>query len=491
MLYKTLLSHRRKAILRNPAFTRNKITGILLGVFILFFAGNLVFLSLTLPLSIGIFNRVLPYLFIADFSFKYLFKSGRSLRLISYLTLPIRRRQLFDYLLDGEFTSLWNLYLPLLLIPFACKTILPGYGFPALVIYIIYMYLISLISSMAARAFKLLAWMKFLLWPMPFLLLAALIGSSYWAGVSISNFAAAWLGGVLDFRLRVWLDPLWVLFGLRVLNLGMMRPAAYLLMEGKTGKVRKRTVPAHELPFMERFGKAGYWAKLEWHMIWRSPRLRIQYYLVFPLILIQFINVYFSNGMMRLPGYNLFILFFMLYSLGLSGGVMGQFMFSSESAFFDGLISRPLSILDILKGKYLLYTAISSLTLLLALIPVALGLLDFLELISIFFYAVGFLYFIMFQNVIYNKSHMDLAASPWFNYSGLSGNSYVITLFAIIVPIALAIIVRYLCGKTAESLFMLLVGLAFTLTAKRWLAWTARRFLRRKYANMAVYREQE
>jgi hypothetical protein len=177
-----------------------------------------------------------------------------------------------------------------------------------------------------------------------------------------------------------------------------------------------------------------------------------------------------------------------IMAVGLMGIIMGQYIFAAESSFFDGLMSRKSSLFEMLKSKYLLYSAYSLLVTLLLLVPVYHGKLDLLLLSALFFYVVGPIYFMIFQNVVYNKTHFDLFDKGMMNWKGQSGSMVVISLLTMFLPVILVLILYGIIGKTSTYWFMLIVGMAFTVTSKYWLKWTYKRFEKRKYKNMEGFR---
>lgn len=85
-----------------------------------------------------------------------------------------------------------------------------------------------------------------------------------------------------------------------------------------------------------------------------------------------------------------FILFlYGILAVGLMGIVMGQYLFTSESSFFDGLAARKTSLFELLKSKYILYCSYSLLVTLLLLIPAFQGKINGFLPVSLFFYTTG------------------------------------------------------------------------------------------------------
>ena len=73
--------------------------------------------------AIDSFNYILLYFILIDFVIKYIGKKSQTMQIAPYLTLPVRRSTLFNFLLVKEFTNIWNLYLLFIIVPFAFKSI--------------------------------------------------------------------------------------------------------------------------------------------------------------------------------------------------------------------------------------------------------------------------------------------------------------------------------------------------------------------------------
>jgi len=125
---------------------------------------------------------------------------------------------------------------------------------------------------------------------------------------------------------------------------------------------------------------------------------------------------------------------------------------------------------------------------LLLLIPAFQGRISGFLLVSLFFYVIGPIYFIVFQNAVYNKTYFDLFDKGMWNWKGQSGNTIAITMISMFIPVIIMLILNAIFGATVTYSFMLITGLAFTLSSKWWLIWIYNRFLKRKYKNMEGFR---
>ncbi|MDL2221098.1 DUF5687 family protein [Parabacteroides sp. OttesenSCG-928-N08] len=493
MIERELQRHQWKAFLRHPMYEKN----LSLKIFVFFIFGILALQLLSVsfflnevleetgPYSYAIynFNTALLFIFLVDFLIKYLAKQNNSMQIAPYLALPIKRNKLFNFLLVKEFSNIWNLYLLFLLLPFSFKAILPFFGFGAVVCYLLFIYLLSVCNSLLVSVCNHLLnrnrWYFFL----PIVAIAAIVGISFLPFVHIDNMTVKLGEWVLNYNPLVWIGLLFVLGGLWKTNQWFMRDAIYRELQGK--KIAKASSFSH-LSFLERFGEIGEFINLEIKLILRSKRLKQQiYFLVFFTIYMMFILY---SGSSILSKQFPMLTFFCLFLIGGCGLCMTQYLFMSESSYFDGLMTRGYSILNLLKAKYLFYNSFSLFMLFILLVPVFHGKLTLLYLISVFFYATGFLMFLMFQNAVYNKTYFDLFDGGMFNWKGTSGNMLVVTMLGMFIPVVLVAIISSVFSNDVACYFMLIVGLLFTFTSNYWLKWTYNRFMKRRHRNMEGFR---
>ncbi|GHT74389.1 hypothetical protein AGMMS50262_07260 [Bacteroidia bacterium] len=495
MLRKELRSHQWKAFRRNPMFERN--LGVRIFMYIMFTFMALEFLTFgffldklllkagNYQLAIDTFNSILPYLLTMDFLVKFFFKTNQSMQIAPYLTLPVKRNKLFDFLLRKEFTSFWNFYFLFLVVPFAFKTIMPYFGFPATVLYILFFYLLCIANSLLVNIVNNLISRSFwyylpggIIVTLPYFLLFVL-------KIDLGDYFFRWGELFLNYHPFVYIGFFVVFAALWLINRRQMRERLYFELQGdKVDKISSFS----SLSFLDRFGVIGDFINLELKMILRSPRLKQQVLVAGGLaICLFFYMIYAPNNNLIRSGHFVFY-FYGIFAIGLMGIIMGQYLFTSESSFFDGLSARKASIFDLLKSKYIFYSSYSLLVTLLLLVPAFQGKISGFLLISLFFYTIGPIYFLIFQNAVYNKTYLDLFDKGMMNWKGQSGSMVMVTMITMFVPVILMLIINAICGETITCWFMLIVGLIFTLTSQYWLKGIYKRFLKRRYKNMEGFR---
>jgi hypothetical protein len=495
MTDKSLRQHQWKAFVRNPMFERNLAVRIFMFIMFGFLALELFGLGFVLDkllLEIGryekaisTFNAILPYFFAIDFITKFFFKGNESMQIAPYLTMPIKRNTLFNFLLRKEFTSFWNYYMIFLVVPFSLKAITPYYGIDAAFAYIIAFFamcivvslLVSLINMLISRSFWSYILAGFIV-VLPYFLL-------FVCKIDLGDYTVRFGEALLTFNISAYSAIVVLMVALWLLNRQMMREGLYRELQGeKADKISSFA----SISFLDRFGAIGDSINLELKMILRSPRLKQQTLFSSAIIIGLFLYMlYVPNNTFSDSGPFIFFLYGII-TIGLLGIVMGQIIFSAEGGHFDGLSARPLPLFDILKGKYILYCSYSLLVTLILLVPAFQGKISPFMLISMFFYVIGPVYFLIFQNAVFNKTHYDLYEKGMMNWKGTSGNMIVISMITMFIPVIIMLIINAIWGQTITCIFMSAVGLGFFLTSNYWLTWTYGRFWKRRHRNMEGFR---
>ena len=432
--------------------------------------------------AIDSFNYLLLYVLLFDFVVKYILKQSQSIQIVPYLTLPVKRKTLLNFLLLKELANIWIFYLLILLIPFISKAVPPHYGYLNTFLYILFCYLLSLGNSLLVNIVKNLLkrskWFLFL----PVIFVAAIVGITFIPGVNVGDVIVRACRYILENNIAAWAIVLIVFGTLWSVSLSTMNADIYRSMQGKQ---ISNTAMTFNVPFLVRLGKIGEFINLELKMILRTKRLKMQlfsnlYLFVFYLFMIN------SPGFKESFFFRLFFTTFVIASIGL---ILEQLIFTAESSFFDGLMARKSNLLDMLKGKYIFYVSCSVLILIVLSVFAFMGNIDFLFLISDFFYTIGVVFFVLFQNAVYNKRYFELWDSGWFNWKdSTSGNMTMVTVLYVFALIAIVTIVKSIFNETVSCYFMLITGFVFTITVNYWLKWIYNRFLKRRYENMEGFR---
>ena len=197
-------------------------------------------------------------------------------------------------------------------------------------------------------------------------------------------------------------------------------------------------------------------------------------------VMLAFSNMYDDNFMRY---------FIAIYNFSVLGVMVLSQCMMFEGNYLDGLMSRKESILSLLKAKYYLQCVICIVPLLIMIAPVVKGKLDVLDMFAAFFITTGFVFFIMFQLAVYNKSTMNLnekvmgrnSTSNWFQTLLIMGGFF--------LPVILIMALNAIFPDKHISVWVTLcLGIVFTLAHPLWLRNVYKRFMKRRYTNMEGFR---
>jgi hypothetical protein len=407
------------------------------------------------------------------------------MQIAPYLSMPIKRNVLFNFLLVKEFSSFWNFYLLFLVVPFAFKAITPFFGISGVFLYILFFFLLcvinSLIVSFANNLVKHSAWY--------YILIAVFVALPFISPVTgrfdLGHYTQKIGSLLLNYNLLVWIGLIGLLIAVWVINRMQMRSGIYRELQGvKAEKISSFS----RLSFLDQFGEIGELIQLEIKMILRSSRLKQSVLFVGGFIFAFYIFMLYSPHYSSVNSNTFVLLLYGMMAIGILGLIMGQYLFTAESSFFDGMMSRKVSIYNMLKGKYFFYSSYAFITSLFLLVPAYHGKISILLVIANLFYVTGPFFFMIFQNAVYNKTYLDLFDKGMMNWKGSSGSMVAITMITMFLPVIILLIIIAFFGKEVAYWFMIIIGIIFTLTSQQWLQWTYNRFLVRKYKNMEGFR---
>jgi len=290
---------------------------------------------------------------------------------------------------------------------------------------------------------------------------------------------------LLNNNILVWIAFISIFIVFWIINQRQMRDGLYRELQG--AKIEKIS-SFSRLSFLDQFGEIGELIQLEIKMILRSNRLKQQVIFAGGIVFAFYLFFLYSPNFASNPSSEFVLLLYGMIAVGMLGIGMGQYLFTAESSFFDGMMSRNLSAFNMLKGKYFFYSSYSVFASLLLLVPVFHGKISLLLLIANLFYVTGPVFFMIFQNAVYNKTYFDLFDKGMMNWKGTSGIMLAVSLLAMFFPVILVLIIIGFFGKEVAYWFMVVTGIAFTVTSQQWLKWTYNRFLVRKYKNMEGFR---
>ena len=162
--------------------------------------------------------------------------------------------------------------------------------------------------------------------------------------------------------------------------------------------------------------------------------------------------------------------------------VLGQWVFAIEGNFFHGLMTKPISVFDMLWRKFWFFILLN-LTATLLLVPgIFLGYWSPLMVLSTFIFCAG-LNLLYMPTSLFSK-RIDLFSSAFFNNQGHSMGVNVYA-FVIIIPMIIYIcLIVFIDNMLVVDAILSAIGLTMLAFSRPFIQWVAHRFMAKKYKRM-------
>jgi len=419
--------------------------------------------------------------------YRFFLQKRPTFDLVSWLHLPINKKTIIHYLLNKSLLSPFTLVFPVLFTPLSFNKIAPEYGIAAAFSFLFTLFLISIT----------LHW--FILWVRHISLRKNWVNILF-PVVVLAFFALAYFNiFILGEYTRPFFDAtltsVWPLLGTLItgsffyfLNLRNYSQNAYLSDEKASGFI---DLSSGFTGLFSRFGLAGELAETELRLILRHKKSR-SYFIISIVTLLYGLFFYprldsFAQSWQDIYAFMLFLGIF------ISGAFFiqyGQLLISWNSANFDFYLNRHGGIKAILRGKWLLFVAISALFYLVSL-PYAYYGLEIAALHTVgFLYNVGIgIHAIMFI-ALWEPKPMDINKSVFFNYEGVGVAQFLIMIPYLFIPYAIYLPLAFFFNPATGLAVLTILSVIAIAFNDRLLELSARRLHRNRYRVAASFRSE-
>ncbi len=487
---KTLRRHTKLSEERSVAFAQNKVAKVFGYVMFAFCILYLMFLSIPLAMAANSSRQhtgselmfgMLPFILCVDFYFRFMLQQTPSQRIKPYSLLPLGRYACIDSFLFNSATSSGNSIWQAMFIPYAIMCILYVEGFWSTMGFLIALQLVIVANSLWYLLCRTLINRKYYWWALP-LLWMALLFSPWYIGSNASFTQLCETYAVIGDGASHW-SP-WVFGGLLLLLYILYivnRRVQYDSIHLELSKSEKTEIKhVTQLSQFERFGEVGEYLKLEVKSIMRNKNIRKAFISANILILlfslaISFTDIY-DGGMTK---------FLAVYNFAIYGAMLLVKTMCYEGNYIDCLMVHKENILQLLKAKYFLYTALLLLPMVLMLPTVFMGKCSLLMLIGIMLMVGGPVHACFLYLAIINKQTIPLNTK--FIGKGTMETNFLqiaVEIGAFLLPLVLLNLFPLIFGDIGGALALMAIGLLFILTYRVWLRDIYRRMMKRRYENL-------
>lgn len=491
-LFRLLSANRRVAMRRHPLVEKNLLMRVLwsvLGVIMLVYLaviGGVLGWELrdaTRYEGYDVINGGMVFLLMMDFLLRFAFFETPANEMKPYKLLPIGVRSLLlAYLLRivaSGFNFIWWAFL----IPFGVFTVVPDYGVPGFAGWLLGWWLLFVGGGLWYLFWRTLITRRALWLLVPVLF----YGLSIWLGLFFPPFSRFLFTGCMELGRGFCTGALWafalplVLAGaLLWLNMPLQHRCAYdeIAMEGTAQRAA-----GGRFGWLDRFGVYGEYIKLDLRSMLRNKVVRQQHVVMLWLTL----SLCALNAFTEAYDGAVYQHFIIFYCFALAGsGPLSQLL-CPEGNYIDMLLSRRESVHALLRAKFLLYSLVMLVPLLLLLVPVLNGKFSFLDSLASCLFTAGVYYPVMFQCAVYNNRTLPLN-DKFTRTQSSTKSQLLISLAACFLPMVVIGLLYGFLPALPASLILGVVGLVGIGLSHWWIRSVYDRFMVRRHVNMEGFR---
>ncbi len=427
----TFFQHELKAFWRSKNAGRSVAVRIVMAVLILYLLANVLVIALFMDKIldqafpdqdlIPAFSGILLYYFLFDLLVRLQLQELPTLRVQPYLHLPIKRNTIVKYLSLTAILSVFNLWPILLFTPFIIKIIGHEHGAAIALLFIVSVIALMVLNNYLALYIKRKANLNgWLFLAATALLIFIAVADFVWHLYSIRAISALYFLNLIRQPVLILL-PVLLAAGIYIFNFNYLKGNLYLEELGS----RKATAykSSTDIPLLGYFGRTGDLVANEVKLILRNKRPRSSF--IMSLVFLFYGLIFYTNPVYaHKEGFKVFCGMFMTGVFIIN---YGQFMFSWQGGHFDGFLVSKVKFEDFLKAKYLMFTTVSTLALILTIPYVYFGWHILLVHLVMYLWNIGVNTTIVLFFANRNAKRIDLSKGASFNWEGTSFSQFLVS----------------------------------------------------------------
>ncbi|WP_308991799.1 DUF5687 family protein [Mariniflexile litorale] len=490
-MIRNFLSLEWKSFFRSASFGKGLAIKILMGFLALYFL--LMFLGMGVVLYPGlkkmfpdkdpltIVNSFLFYWIIGDLVFRFFFQKLPVIVVKPLLILPVKRKNIVNYVLGKSVTSFFN-FLPLFaIIPFGATLIVKGYPVVSVLTWILTLILVTLIINFLnfiIESFSTEIELSFL----PIIGVAGgLFALNYFNVISFSQIFANGFNAIYNTPVFI-IIPVLILVGFYVINFRLLRKKLFL-DSGLKEKVKE--IQVSNLDWTKNFGAIAPFMQLDLKLIWRNKRTKSSVWMV----LIGLLYGLFFYPQPTYQGMPWFFAFIGIFSTGIFLINFGQFIPAWDSGYYKLLMSQNIKYEQYLQSKFTLM-ALSVVILFVLGIPyVFFGWKILLTHFVAAIYNVGVNTHVILYGGSFNRKKIDLSQKAAFNYQGTGAVQWLIGIPLLLIPMGIFALFYFLIGFEIACLVLGILGVLGIVFHQKLMKGITAKYLQSKYKMIEAFNQ--
>ena len=490
-MIKRFLNLEWKSFFRSASFGKSLGIKIFMGFLSLYFIA--IFLGMGLLLFPGLqkmypeqdpllmVNSFLFYWVLFDLVFRFFFQKLPVMSVKPLLTLPIKRRQVVNYVLGKSAFSFFN-FLPLFaIIPFGITLIYHDYPVANVLVWMLALILVVLIINFLNFIIESFSSEKELSF-LPIIVIAGgLYALNHFNIVSLNEIIGCAFDALYNHPLYIF-APIILLLLCYIFNFKILKQKLFLDSGLKT-KIKE--VTASNLEWTKNFGDIAPFMQLDLKLIWRNKRTKSSVWmLAIGLLygLFFYINPQFQNVA---PIY----IFVGVFSTGIFLINFGQFIPAWDSGYYKLLMSQNIKYEQYLKSKFTLM-AVSVLIMFVLGIPyVFFGWKILFAHFAAAIYNIGVNTHVMLYGGSFNRKKIDLDQKAAFNYQGTGAVQWLIGIPLLLLPMGIFAGFYFLVGFEIACLVLMILGVIGIVFHQKLMKSITQKYLDSKYKMIDAFNQ--
>ncbi len=451
-------------------------------LFVAFFMDKILMKTFPGQDTLQTFNSFILYYFLMDLIMRFQLQELPTLSVRPYLHLPISKNQIVNYLSITSLATAFNFTPFLLTIPFLIKVLIPQHGIGAFWGYMAcilgftlfnHFFSLWLKRKVNLNAFWMLGFFGLLLilWALEF----------YFKVISLSSISKDILNAI---TYQPVISAIAVILAsvMFMINHNYLKINLYLEeLQTSRSSVKSST----EIPYLDRFGIVGDLTANELKLILRNKRPRS---VVIMCMMFMLYGLIFYNNP-KYDGYG-HIVFSGMFMTGIFIINYGQFMFSWQSAHFDGLLSSRIRAEYFFKSKFLLFDVFSTFCFLLTIPYVYFGWKVIAVHFVMYIWNLGVNTVLVLYFANQNYKRIDLSKGGSFNWEGVGASQWILSIPLLITPFLIYAPLSYFDYPEVGLGAIVIIGLIFIFSREFWLRKLVAIFKIKRYAIAEGFRNQ-
>ncbi|WP_212922340.1 DUF5687 family protein [Capnocytophaga cynodegmi] len=493
-MFKHFLILEWKAFTRSATFGRSLALKIFIAFIAIYFLSMALFIGITIyPIlkeifpeqePIHIFNNFITIWFLWELIIRFMFQSLPVMDIKPLLTNNIHRSKIIHYLLLKTILHPFNLFAPLIFIPFGMWVITSNdYSFLTIFCWWIamfsFVFLANFTNFILIKKFgeNLKALLPYAGSIVIFILL------EYFEIFSITKFIGQSFNLLLSYPFLV-IIPIVLTIGIYILNFNSLSKNLYLdsTFRGKTQKIN-----TSDFQWLKRFGNIATFLQLDLKLIWRNKRSKSVFWT--SIIFVFYGLIFYPNpSFENMP---FFLVFVGIFTTGVFLINFGQFVPAWDSAYYPMLMAQNISLRQYLNSKAVLFYFSIIVLFIISTPYIYFGKHIFIINTSCAIYNIGIgVPSVLFLGT-YNKKRIDLEKRGFGNYQGMGMTQWIISFPILLIPIILWSIVYYFFNDMIASAVIALIGIMGFILRNYFMNIIVKKYKSRKYITINGFKENQ